>query len=168
MTEMCNPTPGTGRPKTRVPLKIEETLAAAAIALLALLTFANAVVRYATDISFAFTEEFSLFLMVLMTLLGASSVMAKNGHLNISYLVDRLSARRRRWVRLGATAAAALTFALLAGLGAVMAYDEFRYEVTSPGIGIPTWIYTVWLPLLSLAILGRTVGLFIRIRRGDG
>ncbi len=166
MAELCTPAPEAGRPKTRVPLKIEETLAAAAIALLALLTFANAVVRYATDFSFAFTEEFSLFLMVLMTLLGASSVMAKNGHLNISYLVDRLSARRRRWVRLGATAATAATFALLAVLGAVMAYDEYRYEVTSPGIGIPTWIYTVWLPILSLAILGRTVGLFIRIRRG--
>ena len=48
-----------------------------------------------------------------------------------------------------------------------MAYDEYRYEVTSPGLGIPTWIYTVWLPILSLAIMGRTVGLFIRIRRGQ-
>lgn len=167
MSETCPPAPGTGRPKTRVPLKIEETLAGVAIALLALLTFANVVVRYATNFSFAFTEEFSIFLMVLMTLLGASSVMAKNGHLNIAYVVDRLSPRRRRWIRLAATAAAAVTFALLTVLGAAMAYDEYRYEVTSPGLGIPTWIYTVWLPVLSLAIMGRAVGLLIRIRRGQ-
>lgn len=165
MAQTCEPAPGTG--KTRVPLKIEEWFAGAAIAILALLTFANVVVRYATDFSFAFTEEFSIFLMVLMTLFGASSVMAKNGHLNISYVVDRLSPRLRRRVRLAATAAAAVTFALLALLGAGMAYDEYRYEVTSPGLGIPTWVYTVWLPILSLAILGRTVGLFIRIRRGQ-
>ncbi|OHE23942.1 MAG: C4-dicarboxylate ABC transporter permease [Syntrophus sp. RIFOXYC2_FULL_54_9] len=145
MAETCKPAPGTGRPKTRVPLKIEECFAGAAISLLALLTFANVVVRYATDFSFAFTEEFSIFLMVLMTLFGASSVMAKNGHLNIAYFVDRLSPRRRRWIRLAATAAAAVTFALLAVLGAAMAYDEYRYEVTSPGLGIPTWIYTVCL-----------------------
>ncbi len=167
MAETGNPAPETGRPKTRVPLKIEETLAGVAIAFLALLTFANVVVRYATDFSFAFTEEFSIFLMVLMTLFGASSVMAKNGHLNIAYFVDRLSPHRRRWIRLAATAAVAVTFALLAVLGAAMAYDEYRYEVTSPGLGIPTWIYTVWLPVLSLAIMGRAVGLFIRIRRGQ-
>ena len=167
MAETCKPAPETGRPKTRVSLKIEEWLAGAAIAVLALLTFANVVVRYATDFSFAFTEEFSIFLMVLMTLLGASSVMAKNGHLNISYFIDRLSPRGRRWVRLAATAAVVVTFALLAALGGVMAYDEYRYEVTSPGLGIPTWIYTVWLPILSLAIMGRTIGLFIRIRRGQ-
>ena len=114
MAETGNPAPETGRPKTRVPLKIEETLAGVAIAFLALLTFANVVVRYATDFSFAFTEEFSIFLMVLMTLFGASSVMAKNGHLNIAYFVDRLSPHRRRWIRLAATAAVAVTFALLA------------------------------------------------------
>ena len=39
-----------------------------------------------------------------------------------------------------------------------MAWDEYRYEVTSPGLGIPTWFYTMWLPLLSLAIFGRAVG----------
>jgi TRAP-type transport system small permease protein len=167
MADLCDPDRGTGRPKTRVPLKIEETLAGAAIALLALLTFANVVVRYATDFSFAFTEEFSIFVMVLMTLFGASSVMAKNGHLNIAYLVDRLSPPYRRWIRLAATGTVVVTFALLAALGGVMAYDEYRYEVTSPGLGIPTWIYTVWLPILSLAIMGRTVGLFIRIRRGQ-
>ena len=167
MADLCDPDRGSGRPKTRVPLKIEETLAASAIALLALLTFANVVVRYATDFSFAFTEEFSIFLMVLMTLFGASSVMAKNGHLNIAYFVDRLSPYRRRRIRLAATGAVIVTFAMLAVLGGMMAWDEYRYEVTSPGLGIPTWIYTVWLPILSLAILGRAVGLFIRIRRGQ-
>lgn len=60
---------------------------------------------------------------------------------------------------------AALTFLILALLGARMAWDEYRFEVTSPGIGIPTWIYTVWLPILSLVVLGRAVGLIIRIWR---
>ena len=57
MADLCDPDRGTGRPKTRVPLKIEETLAGAAIAVLALLTFANVVVRYATDFSFAFKTK---------------------------------------------------------------------------------------------------------------
>ena len=46
-------------------------------------------------------------------------------------------------------------FAVLAWYGARMAWDDYRYEVTSPALGLPQWIYSVWLPLLSLAIVVR-------------
>ncbi len=154
-------------PKTRVPLKLEEYTAGITIGLLGLITFANVVVRYLTNYSFAFTEESSIFLMVLVALLGGSSVMAKGGHLKIMFVVDRLAPNRRRAVRLAANALTALMFLLLTIYGALMAWDEYRFEVTSPGLGLPTWIYTVWLPLLSLAIFGRAVGVMIRCWRGE-
>ncbi len=69
-------------------------------------------------------------------------------------------------VRVGATVLVGITFLLLAILGARMAYDEYRYEVTSPGLGLPTWIYTIWLPVLSMAILGRVVGVLLRLLKG--
>ncbi len=163
----CEAPPEAGRPRTRVPLKIEENLAGLAIGLLALITFANVLVRYLTNFSFAFTEEFSIFLMVLMAFLGGSSVMAKGGHLNISYLVDKLPPGPRRVAVIGAVAVTALTFVLLAILGGRMAWDEYRYEVTSPGLGLPTWVYTVWMPILSLAVAGRAVGVIIRKLRGE-
>jgi TRAP-type C4-dicarboxylate transport system permease small subunit len=165
----CEPSPNSDRPKTRIPLKIEESLAGIAIGILGIITFANVVVRYLTNFSFAFTEEFSVFLMVFMALIGGSSVMAKQGHLNIMYMVDKLPPKARRATRIVATILTALTFLLLAVFGTRMAWDEYRFEVTSPGLGLPTWIYTVWLPLLSLAIFGRAVGVLIRAwRRRDG
>jgi TRAP-type transport system small permease protein len=165
----CEPSPNSDRPKTRIPLKIEESLAGIAIGILGIITFANVVVRYLTNFSFAFTEEFSVFLMVFMALIGGSSVMAKQGHLNIMYVVDKLPPKARRGTRIVATILTALTFLLLAVFGTRMAWDEYRFEVTSPGLGLPTWIYTVWLPLLSLAIFGRAVGVLIRAwRRRDG
>jgi TRAP-type C4-dicarboxylate transport system permease small subunit len=151
--------------RARVPFKIEETLAGIAMGLLALLTFANVVVRYLTNFSFAFTEEFSIFLMLLIAFIGSSSVMGKNGHLSISYFVDKFGSPARRLVRISATGIVAATFIMLVILGGRMAWDEYRFEVTSPGLGLPTWIYTVWLPVLSIAILGRAVGLMIRIWR---
>ena len=164
----CEPSPNSSRPKTRIPLMIEENLAGIAIALLGIITFANVVVRYLTNFSFAFTEEFSVFLMVFMALIGGSSVMAKQGHLNIRYLVDKLSPKARRATLIVAILLTAFTFLLLAVFGARMAWDEYRFEVTSPGLGLPTWIYTVWLPLLSLAIFGRAVGVLVRMWRRDG
>ena len=161
----CESTPETKRPRTRVPLKLEEYTAGIAIGILGVITFANVVVRYLTNFSFAFTEELSVFLMVLVALLGGSSVMAKGGHLKIMFVVDRVSPERRRVVGLIANAVTAIMFLLLAIFGARMAWDEYRFEVTSPGLGVPTWIYTVWLPLLSLAIFGRAVGVMIRAWR---
>ena len=161
------PHPESSRPKTRIPLKIEENLAGIAIGVLGAITFANVVVRYLTSFSFAFTEEFSVFLMLFMALVGGSSVMAKRGHLSIMFVVDKLPSKARRIAMLGAAALTAITFLLLAIFGARMAWDEYRYEVTSPGLGLPTWIYTVWLPVLLLAIFGRAVGVLIRTWREE-
>jgi TRAP-type transport system small permease protein len=157
--------PETKGTQTRIPLKFEEYTAGIAIGILGIITFANVVVRYLTNFSFAFTEELSVFLMVLVALVGGSSVMAKGGHLKIMFVVDRVSPGRRRVVGLIANAVTAIMFLLLAIFGARMAWDEYRFEVTSPGLGVPTWIYTVWLPLLSLAIFGRAVGVMIRAWR---
>jgi TRAP-type transport system small permease protein len=161
----CESPPETKGPRTRVPLKFEEYTAGIAIGILGIITFANVVVRYLTNFSFAFTEELSVFLMVLVALLAGSSVMAKGGHLKILFVVDRLSPERRRVVGLIANAVTAIMFLLLAIFGARMAWDEYRFEVTSPGLGVPTWIYTIWLPVLSLAIFGRAVGVMIRAWR---
>jgi len=163
----CESPHGFEKPRTRIPLSIEENLAGIILAALALITFANVVVRYMTSFSFAFTEEFSIFLMVVMAFVGSSSLMAKGAHLNISYFVDRLPSKARRATRIAATVLTAFTFLLLTILAARMAWDEYRFEVTSPGLGIPTWIYTIWLPILSLAITGRALGAIIRMRKGE-
>ena len=53
-------------------------------------------------------------------------------------------------------------FALIAVLSARVVWDDYRFGETSPGIGVPQWWYTVWLPVMSVAIAGRAMGLFIR------
>lgn len=165
--ESCEPGRDAKGPKIRVPLTLEENLAGIAIGLLGLITFANVVVRYLTNFSFAFTEEFSVFLMVFMALIGGSSVMAKGGHLSIMFVVDRLSPSKRQPTLIAARTLTALTFLLIGIFGVRMAWDEYRFEVTSPGLGIPSWVYTVWLPVLMFAIFGRAIGVLIRTwRRG--
>ena len=76
------------KPRTRLPLKFEEVAVAAGMAAIALITAINVVVRYLTNISFAFTEEYSVVLMVLVTILGTSLAMAGGRHIR-----DRKSTR---------------------------------------------------------------------------
>ena len=53
-------------------------------------------------------------------------------------------------------------FALIACLSVRTVYDDIKYGETSPGIGVPQWWYTIWLPVRSTAIASRALGLFIR------
>lgn len=150
-------------------VKLEEALAAGAMALLCAITMANVVVRYLTNISFAFTEEISVWLMVVMTLVGAAGAFVKGHHISINFFVDRLAPATRRVVQLLGLLASTIMFATLAVFGTRMAYEDFRYEVTSPALDVPQWLYTVWLPVLSLLIVVRLVQLvFVFLKRGAG
>jgi len=140
---------------------VERFLMAASMGILCLLTMANVLVRYFTDISFAFTEEISVALLVVMTLIGASHAFATNHHIAITFFVDRKPA----WgglARRFAAACSLVMFSLLAWYGVSMAWDDFDFEVTSPSLGVPQWIYTVWLPVLSLVIVLRLLAVLWR------
>jgi TRAP-type C4-dicarboxylate transport system permease small subunit len=141
---------------------VERFLMAMAMGILCLLTMANVLVRYFTDFSFAFTEEISVALLVIMTLVGASHAFASNHHIAIAYFVERRPHIKPLARRLAA-ACSLLMFGLLAWYGGRMAWDDYRFEVTSPSLGVPQWWYSVWLPVLSVLIVMRLVAV---LRRG--
>ena len=140
---------------------VERFLMAAAMGALCLLTMANVLVRYFTDISFAFTEEISVALLVVMTLVGASHAFANHHHFAITFVVERRPALLHAARRLAA-GCSLLMFTLLAWYGSQMAWDDYRFEVTSPSLGVPQWWYTIWLPLLSGLIVLRLLALLFK------
>lgn len=154
-------------PKTRVPLKVEEVLVAAAMAAMALITAANVATRYLSNISLAFTEEYSVVLMVLVALLGTAAATATGRHIRIGYFVELLSPRGQRLAEAAAMALTILCFGILVWYGWRLAYDEYRFEVLSNGLGHPNWWYTGWLPLLSAVVVLRALGRLIRLARGQ-
>ena len=149
----------------RIPVKIEEFFAAMAMALICLITFANVLVRYFSNESFAFTEEFSVFLMVVLTFVGASAAFARNSHIRMSFVVQKFPPRVAHYVEIAVMVAAAVLFAIIVWYGIRLLLDDWNFDTTSPGIGIPQWIYTLWLPLLSAVITLRILGRIVRLAR---
>jgi TRAP-type C4-dicarboxylate transport system permease small subunit len=157
-------------PPPKVPLKLEEALAALAMALICVISLANVLVRYATNASFAFTEEFSVFLLVVMTLLGASIAFARHEHIKITFFLERMPAPLRLAAELVTLAITTLVFSMVLYYGALFALDEYTFETVSAGLGYPNWLYTMWLPILSAVILFRVLErawLALRPRRDD-
>ncbi|KAF1023025.1 MAG: C4-dicarboxylate TRAP transporter small permease protein DctQ [Paracidovorax wautersii] len=149
-------------PPTRVPLKIEDWLTVIVMALLALITFANVITRYFTNQAFAWTEEFSIFLMIVLAMVAGSAAVARDRHIRIELLAERGSARRRQVLAVLAAGLTFLTFAVLAVLSTRLVWDDFQYEETSPALGLPQWWYSAWFPLLAAAIAARALGLMCR------
>ncbi len=160
---MTDPTsPGPTRLAPAKALRVEDWLVVIIMALLALITFANVLVRYFTDSSFAWTEEISIFLMIVLAMVGSSSAVARDQHIRIEFFSGNGSAqRRKRLARFGALMVV-LLFTVLAALSVRLVWDDWRYEETSPGIGVPQWWYSMWLPICSVAIALRGLGLFLR------
>lgn len=146
-------------------LGLEDWLTVIVMGALALITFANVLVRYFTDSSFAWTEEISIFLMIVLAMVGGSAAVARDRHIRIEYFSESGSLKRRqRLAQLGALMVA-LLFATMAVLSVRLVWDDYRFEETSPGIGVPQWWYSVWLPVLSTLIAMRALGHYVRSGR---
>ena len=66
------------------------------MAALALITFANVFVRYLTNSSFAWTEEISVFLLIILTMTAGATAFVRNQHIRIEVYADGGPPQRRR------------------------------------------------------------------------
>lgn len=146
----------------RVSPRLEDWIGVIVMLLLVGITFANVVVRYFTDESFAWTEEFSVFLMIVLALVAGSAAVARDRNIRIEFFFERGSAARQRRLAILSALAVAVMFVALAVLGARITWDEYTFGETSPGIGVPSWWYSIWLPVLSAGIALRALGLALR------
>ncbi|UDM49313.1 TRAP transporter small permease [Cupriavidus sp. MP-37] len=146
----------------RVSPRLEDWIGVIVMVLLVGITFANVVVRYFTDESFAWTEEFSVFLMIVLALVAGSAAVARDRNIRIEFFFERGSAARQRRLAILSALAVAVMFIALAVLGARITWDEYTFGETSPGIGVPSWWYSIWLPVLSAGIALRALALVLR------
>ena len=161
---MTDPAPPAGAPVAG-RRHLEDGVGAVAMALLAVITFANVVVRYLSNESFAWSEEISISLMVVLTLVAGSAAVIRDRHIRIELFFEGGSAGRRRHFAMFSALATVLAFLILTSLSCRLAWDDYQYEVTSPGIGVPQWWYTVWLPVLAALIAFRGMQRFVRLWR---
>ncbi|MDP3519414.1 MAG: TRAP transporter small permease [Hydrogenophaga sp.] len=119
-----------------------ENFAALCLAVLVLITLANVLVRYFTDSSFAWTEEISVFIMVLMVFAGLVNHAALDTHIRVEFLLERGSSRRRGALRTFSLVCTASTLTIVAVLTSRMAWDEWLYGELSSALDIPRWWFT--------------------------
>jgi TRAP-type C4-dicarboxylate transport system permease small subunit len=96
-------------------------------------------------------------------MVAASAAVVRNSHVRIEVLLAGGSPARQRALEALAALASVIAWLLISGLGSRLAWDDYRFDVTTPGIGLPQWWYTIWLPVLALLLAARSMQQLIRI-----
>lgn len=96
--------------------RLEETIIAAILGVMTMVTFANVIARYVFNANILWALEFTVFLFAWLALLGACYAVKKGAHLGVDAVIDLLSPPVRRIVALVAISVCILfAFLLLKG-----------------------------------------------------
>ena len=156
-----------GEEKIGSRFRIEQVFMAAGMAAMALISGANALTRYVTNASLAFTEDFTVIIMVAVTLLGGATAVARNRHIAVLFFVQMLSPFGRRIAGIVAMVLLIACFGVVIVYGFKLTYEEYRYDTLTPSMELPQWWFTSILPVLSLLVVYRAVGKIVTLARNE-
>jgi len=121
--------------------QIEETVMAALLGMMTLLTFANVVARFAFNSNILWALELTVFMFAWLVLLGASYAVKKHAHLGVDAIVNLLPPGPRRILAL-ISVGACLVFSLLMLKGAYDYWAVFADLPPTSGRWFPTGFNT--------------------------
>jgi TRAP-type C4-dicarboxylate transport system permease small subunit len=136
-------------------LHFEEVLCATLFGIMAIVAFVNVISRYLLKYSLAFTEELLISFFVWVTLLGAAIAFRDGSHLGFNFITDRLPQKIRKVLLWFSTLLAAFLFVFLIYFSIYQIKEEIVLKITSMGIGIPQWWYTIGMPVWGILIIVR-------------
>src|SRR5438093_13184358 len=115
-------------------LQLNRWIVIVVLAAMAVMVFANVLLRFFTDNSILWVEEVSRYLMIWLTFLGSGLVLRYGGHVGIDTLQEALPRH--------AAAIRAVIFIILLGFFALMVwvgmrYAAFAWKQTTPVLQIP-------------------------------
>lgn len=134
---------------------LEEVCCVILMGFMVLLGFANVVTRY-LGYSLAYTEELLVSMMVWITLLGAAVGFKRNAHLGLTFIRARTPVAVQKSLEV-------LSLLLILGTLAAVVYiavmyhipDEIAMDTRSQALDIPTFWYTLALPIGGVSIVIR-------------
>lgn len=146
----------------------EEALCAVLFAIMGIIMFINVISRYLLKYSLAFTEELVVSFFVWLTLLGAAVAFRQGSHLGFSFITDRLPTRIQKAFVWFSALLGVVLFVVLIYFSILQIKDEIGLKITSSGIGVPQWWYSIGMPLWGFLVIIRILQGAIEMSRKTG
>lgn len=147
----------------RVFDKIEEWVAFISLFVMTLITFANVIMRQFAGLSLSFTEEISVNMFVLVTLMGTSIAAKRNEHLGVTALYDKMPFKARKASKLFGIGVTLIYLVIVVIYGIRMVYGELILEQKTPTMQWPEWIFGSFVVIGAILILIRYLYRFVDV-----
>ncbi len=135
-------------------IEFEGYISAFLLLVMIIVAFVNVVSRYLFHMSLAFTEEIEVAFFVWVTFLGIGIAFKKGSHLAMVFIRDRLPIRKH--LIISGQILSLILFVIVLYLTAKYVYlDMTIYHSRTMALGIPMWIYTIGMPIISILIIFR-------------
>ncbi len=121
------------------------------LAAMALIIFANVVLRYTTSVSIEWAEEVARYLMVWLTFLGAGPVLRYGGHIAVDNLQDSLPPRAALALRGLIVVVLFAFFGFMVWCG-VLYLERVRFQMTPTTQVSMAWVYAA-MPVGGLLLI---------------
>lgn len=126
---------------------LENSLLVLSSSIMCIIAFANVVSRYLLGNSFAFTEEITINLFVLLTFVGASVGVKNHAHLGFTLLFDRANLSIKKILCIFTGLVVVAVFILMAYYGIKMVQFQMLTNQTTPSLGWQQWVFTLGFPI---------------------
>ena len=141
------------------------------VPLMMVLVLVEVFMRYVLNQPLMLADEFSAYLLVALTFLGAAYTWKERGHVRITVLISRLPQKVSSWVRLTALILSLVFIIMLVQAGYHFTAFSFRFNIYSA-----TWLHTpqhaprltllIGFILLALMLIVETAKAIVNLRAG--
>ena len=146
--------------------EFEQVVCVVLLLFMTALGFANIVVRYATNFSFAASEELLTNGFLLLTVFGGAIAARRGEHLAVTVVEQALPALPRRAVFLLSVLLSVVLLALSAVFCWQLIANQMASGIRSYGLQLPMWYYSAALPLGFVLIALRSIQNAAAVLRG--
>ena len=119
---------------------------------MAFMIAANTTLRYVFNNPWCFAEEYSGYLVVMVSFLALGYTLRKGGHITIDIVVNRLSERARTYLAITTTVITLAVTGVLLKYGLALTIDSLQHQTRSQTV----MLTPLWIPQMFVV-----VGLFI-------
>ena len=137
--------------------KFEAAVMSIILSAVTVITFANVVVRKLTDGQFAWSEELSINLFVLLIMMGCGLCAREGSLISLSLVYDLVSQKVKKVMVAIITFVNSSFWILLLVTGIKKVMTQMANGKRTPSLMVPEWIFTAFLPIGCIFLLLHTI-----------
>ena len=141
--------------------KIEGFIQSAILVFVTLITFANVCVRYLSDGQFAWSEELTVNLFVLLTMMGCALCIREGSLITLSLVFDLIKLKGKKVLVAISTAMNIVFWSILVKTGFEKVMTQMANGKRTPSLLLPEWIFTIFLPIGAILLILHNIEYFM-------